>query len=337
MVVFMTDSKKTTAQVIDDFCASTNNEKRPHLGCSLIGSKCDRFIWYSFRWALSDIKDGRIVRLLSRGNREEQSVISLLKSIGCDFSEKTNYLNFGCHIGGSVDGIILRGLPEDDESHFVLEIKTHNKKSFDTLIKDGVRLSKFQHFIQMQLYMLGTNIDKSLYYAVCKDDDRIYTEIVLFEEELAKKYLERAQKIALSDFPPEKISNDPSWYECKMCPAYDICQKKSWTKQINCRTCAHSTAKNDSSFLCESYNFVLHPSHQKRACDQHVLHPEMVPWERKESNDSQSATYVINGQEFVNGKGGLYTSEILKIAEAKVQIPDLVFEVKKNSDDSAQQ
>ena len=43
-----------------------------------------------------------------------------------------------------------------------------SKKSFDELVKLGVEKAKFQHYIQMQVYCLGKNIDRALYVAVCK-------------------------------------------------------------------------------------------------------------------------------------------------------------------------
>jgi hypothetical protein len=49
------------------------------------------------------------------------------------------------------------------------------------LEKKGVKVSKPMHWAQMQVYMLGTKIERALYVAVCKDDDRIYTERVKYD------------------------------------------------------------------------------------------------------------------------------------------------------------
>ena len=119
----------------------------------------------------------------------------------------------------------------------ILEIKTYNRKSFDKLTKDGVQKTKFQHYVQMQLYMLGTGIDRAFYIAICKDSDEIYTERIRFDKELAEKYLERGKRIALAERMPEPLSADPSWHQCQYCPAHSMCFAKEPTKCVNCRTC----------------------------------------------------------------------------------------------------
>lgn len=84
---------------------------------------------------------------------------------------------------------------------------------------------------------------------------------------------------------------------------------------INCRTCAHSTAKEDSTWRCECHDADGIPvDFQRQACDSHVLHPDMVPWQRKDGLDDWTAVYVIEGRDVANGEGDahVYTSrEIL--------------------------
>ena len=79
------------------------------------------------------------------------------------------------------------------------------------------------HWAQMQLYMLGTRIDRALYVAVCKNDDQLYTERVHFDKEAAEKLLQRGKRLAKSERMPEPISTDPSWYQCKFCAAHSFC------------------------------------------------------------------------------------------------------------------
>ena len=177
-----------------------------------------------------------------RGHMEEDTILQDLRLIGCKINERQGSVTFNAHVSGSCDGIISSGVPEAPNKPHVLECKTHSRKSFDELIKKKVEAAKPQHYIQMQVYMYGLNIDRALYYAICKDSDRIYTERVRLDKELAKKYIDRGHKIALSDYMPEPISADPSWYVCKMCSCYEFCHETHITKEINCRTCAHSTA-----------------------------------------------------------------------------------------------
>jgi hypothetical protein len=163
--------------------------------------------------------------------------------------------------------------------------------------------------------MHGTKIDRALYVAVCKDDDRIYTERLRYDQEVAEKYIARGRRIALSDRMPEPISTDPSWYQCKFCDAHKFCHETKTTEHVNCRTCAHSTTKENSTWRCERHNGDDIPVEFQRAgCESHVLHPDLVPWQRKDGLDEWTAVYVIEGQDVANGEGDahVYTSrEIL--------------------------
>lgn len=299
----MPASKNYIAELIDTAHEKKTNSQREHMGASLLGHPCDRYLWLSFRWAIASAFPGRILRLFRRGHAEEDSVIADLRLIGCALNERQTRVDFGSFVSGSCDGIITGGLPGYENQKLVLEIKTHSKKSFDELCKKGVALAKEQHYIQMQVYMYGLKIDQALYYAVCKDDDRIYTEHVRLAPDMAKKYVERGQKIALSDYMPEPLSADPSWYQCKMCNFHEFCHETKLTKEINCRTCALSTATSDSKFLCSKYdNWEIAAEYQRTGCHGHVLHPDLVPYERAESDHPHEAVYIIDGQHVRNGE-----------------------------------
>ena len=304
--------------LIDKYHESNPQAPREHLGCSLLGHPCDRWLWLSFRWAVQPKFPGRILRVFRRGQNEEAIIVSDLRSIGMDLrmtGAKQQRVDLGCHVGGSVDAVIESGVPEAPKKRHIAEFKTHSSKSFSDLEKNGVEKSKLEHFVQMQLYMHGTEIDRALYVAVCKDDDRIYTERVNYDPQVAEKYIRRGHYIALADRMPPPISTDPSWYQCKFCDAHEFCHSTKLTKHVNCRTCAHSTAKPDSTWRCERHDADGIPADfQRQACDSHVLHPDLVPWQQKDGLDEWTAVYVIDGKDVANGDGDahVYTSrEIL--------------------------
>jgi len=227
------------------------------------------------------------------------------------FSNHQEYVDFGSHVGGSTDGMIEGGVPEAPKKRHVAEFKTHAKKSFDDLVKNGVQKSKPVHWCQMQLYMSGTGVDRALYFAVCKDDDRIYTERVHLDRAAAKQLIERGHRIALAERIPDPISTDPSWYQCKWCPAYDFCHKTHLTQEINCRTCAHATPEKDSTWSCARWESDGIPyEFQLEGCASHVLHPDLVPWTMKDSGSPHEAVYDIDGIDVRNGEGDehVYTS-----------------------------
>ena len=267
---------------------SIQEPPRPHMGVSQLGQSCGRRLWLQFHWAIIEKFPGRILRLFRRGHLEEKTIINDLTSIGVDFI-KTNgeqaRVDFGAHVSGSVDGLIAGGVPGDEKTPHLFEAKTHSLKSFRDLVKNGVEKSKFIHFIQMQVYMLGSGMPKALYYAVCKDNDEIYTEIVEYNDDIAGKYVERGQRIALNPRLPEPISASPDWWECKFCPAYGFCHKTIEPPPIinqNCRTCQWATAEEDSTWTCERIqgdggkNIPL--EFQRTGCEHYKQHPDLLPF-----------------------------------------------------------
>ena len=311
------ESEHTIQALIDKAHEAKAEQPRGHMGCSQLGHACDRWLWLSFRWAVQPKFPGRILRLFRRGQMEEANIISDLRAIGMDIrstSGKQTRVDLGCHVSGSLDAIIESGVPEAPKKRHVAEFKTHSKKSFADVEKEGVEKSKPEHFVQMQLYMHGTEIDRALYVAVCKDDDYIYTERVRYDQAVAEKYIDRGHRLALEDRMPPPISTDPSWYQCKFCDAHDFCHQSKTTEHVNCRTCAHSTAKSDSTWHCAKWDDTIPLEAQRTGCEGHVLHPDMVPWQRKDGPDEWTAVYVIEGRDVANGEGDahVYTSrEIL--------------------------
>lgn len=86
---------KILVDAINDAWASRQEDgRRGHLGGSLIGRKCERELWYSFRWATKPEHNGRSLRLFDRGHREEYRFVNFLEDIGCEvraFSERLVY------------------------------------------------------------------------------------------------------------------------------------------------------------------------------------------------------------------------------------------------------
>jgi hypothetical protein len=263
-----------------------------------------------------------MLRLFRRGHNEEQQIVNDLRSIGLDVrtpSEGQSRVEFGCHVSGSLDARIEKGVPGAEKTPHIAEFKTHSLKSFNELKAKGVKDAKPMHWAQMQVYMLGTGLTRALYVAVCKDDDRMHTERIELHKEAAQKLVDRGRRIALSDRIPEPLSADPTWYECKYCPGHDQCFGSKTTKQVNCRTCAHSSAFSDDTWHCAKWNDAIPLEAQRTGCESHVLHPDLVPWERKESANEWQAVYVVKGKTLANGApgDGVYSSkELLANAEA---------------------
>ena len=310
----------TIQALIDAAHEKAAEDSRPHLGVSTLGHPCDRWLWLSFRWAVKEQFEGRMLRLFRRGQMEEATIVSDLRRIGIDVTatgEHQSRVSFGSHVSGSVDGIVSN-LPNAPKTKAVLECKTHSDKSFKELVDKGLEKSKPMHWVQCQVYMLGMKLDRALYYAVNKNTDHIYTEWLKLDKELAQKYVDRGKRIALDDRMPPPVSTDPTWYECRFCAAHSFCHKQEPTKYANCRTCAHSTAKEDSTWRCEKHQADGIPvEFQRKGCASHQIHPELVPWKYTMQDDI--IVWHTPWGDIANGEGDAHiyeSSEILANPEA---------------------
>lgn len=228
---------------------------RSHLGASVIGSECARQVWYGFRWSTKPNFKGRILRLFNRGHLEEARFISLLLMIGCvvysqdDQGNQFRISDCGGHFGGSGDGV-ANGIPDVPEGHYtLLEFKTHNDKSFKKLKVEGVRASKFEHFVQMQTYMRKMGIAYALYMAVNKNDDELHAEIITIQTEIGDRFIDRARQIIFMRDPPKKINESPGWFACSWCDHKPVCHLRN-NPDRNCRTCDYSIPGQDGLWYC---------------------------------------------------------------------------------------
>lgn len=292
---------------------------RPHMGASTLGHHCERWLWLSFRHAVVEKFEGRMLLLFQRGHEEEHRVVRHLEKIGCNVQsvgDNQTRFNFGSHVSGSADGVVSN-LPFAPKSQAILEIKTHSDKSFKELKAKGVKQAKPMHWVQCCVYGYGKDLDRALYFAVNKNTDEIYTEWLHLDKDVAEKAIARGQRIALADRIPPPISTDPSWYQCRFCPAHAFCHKAEPTKHANCRTCAHSTSMADSTWRCERHEADAIPEEfQHEGCDDHVIHPDLVPWPMTPNEDGLSVTWDIDGRQVVNGPGGYTSKEIVTNPEA---------------------
>lgn len=332
------DSDHSIQALIDKHHESLAEPPRPHIGASQLGHPCDRWLWLQFRWAVQPEFPGRILRLFRRGKMEEATIVSDLRAIGLDVrtGKQQVRVDFGEHVSGSIDGIIESGVPHAPKTKAILECKTHSDKSFRELKEKGVKAAKPMHWVQCCVYGYGAKLDRALYFAVNKNTDEIYTEWLHLDKDVAEKAVARGQRIALSDRMPEPISADPSWYICQWCSAHEFCHQTRTTKHVNCRTCAHSTAKEDSTWRCERHDADDIPvEFQRTGCESHVLHPDLVQWQRKDGLDAWTAVYVIDGRDVANGEGDahVYTSrEILANPSACASGDEFIAEMRDKFD-----
>lgn len=169
------------------------------------------------------------------------------------------------HFAGNDDGRV-RG-PDLPEGWGLLECKTYNDKRFKILAAKGVLSSDLGYYNQMQTYMKQHNLKWALFIAVNKNDDELHAEVVYYREEIAEAYYDRAEKLIECREAPARISNDPSWFKCKMCDYREICHKGA-APMKNCRTCVFSQATDGGRFYCNQFMNVIPEEFEPLGCNE---------------------------------------------------------------------
>ncbi|GAB4119044.1 MAG: hypothetical protein Kow00104_01200 [Rhodothalassiaceae bacterium] len=296
----------TVEAIFAAYEAEAEDGLRPHLGASEIGRDCRRALWYGFRWAARAAFPGRILRLFETGQREEERLIRNLRRIGAtvlDLDPETGrqwrVSALGNHFGGSLDAVAL-GIPEAPKTWHVVEFKTHSARSFAALRKDGVRTAKPDHFAQMQIYMHLAGLIRALYMAVCKDTDDLFTERVRAEGDVAEGLIAKAESIIGAARPPARISDDPAWFQCRLCRFHALCHEGAAAER-NCRTCLHSTPV-EGGWHCERHNQPLSVARQKQGCADHLYIPDLVAGEVVDADDHRVVYRLPDGAQWTDGR-----------------------------------
>jgi hypothetical protein len=179
------------------------------------------------------------------------------------------------------------------------EFKTHNEKSFAKLAGtewrkhldyhlglsktqvqfdgDGVKEAKFEHYVQMQLYMFKMGLAVCLYVAVNKNTDDIYCELISLDSKFAEQFLARGETLVDSLDAPTKLSKSPGFWKCKFCDHLPVCHLGAPPAK-NCRTCAFSCPvvnEPGAHWHCNERNIRLTKEMQLAGCSKYVRNPKL--------------------------------------------------------------
>lgn len=304
----------STAQLIYSWHESQSEEVRGYLGASSIGKKCTRMLWYSFHWCTTRKIEGRILRLFKTGHYEEARVIHELKSAGVTCHELDPSTGkqwavkaLGGHFKGHADLVAL-GLPEDKDNWNLVDVKTIKSTKFNQLLKEGIEVMYPEYYGQGMVYMGLLGLTKAQFIFVNKDTDEIHVERFHFKETVFQALMDKAKTIVEAQTPPPKISEDPAYWECKYCDHWDLCHQAK-LPNVNCRTCAHSTAQLSGGWSCDIAGGELIPDEvQPQALDCHVYHPVFFVGKSVDKFEDDTVFYQDG---IKNGKAGM-TSQALK-------------------------
>lgn len=271
--------------------AFSDDKPRPYLGASAIGNPCNRALWYGFRHATTRIIPASGYRAIQDGHRGEALMIEWLRSLpGIQLwtedpeqpGKQIGFIDLHGHFRGNLDGII-QGLYQAPQTPHVWEHKVCNETKFRKLIKliqtvgEKNALSEWDeiYFSQSQIYMHEMELTRHYLTVATPGNRAIVSCRTAYQPKVAKAILAKAESIITADRPPLKLRDDPSYYLCKFCDHSALCHGNA-IPNVNCRTCAHSTARLDSAapWTCELGKPAI--SGTQRDCEFHAFHPDLL-------------------------------------------------------------
>jgi hypothetical protein len=215
-----------------------------------------------------------MIRLFETGDREEDRIVSNLRAVGVTVWERdpetgkqVRFTECGGHFALSLDGVGL-GFSESKKPH-TLEFKTMSEKNFKAMKNLGCQKSKPVYWAQCQIGMYLAELDRCYFFCVNKNTDEIYGERIKLDKKEAKGLVEKANKIVFADTPPDRLSEDPSFWQCKWCSYWAVCHGCK-IPEVSCRTCSHVTPEQDGSWSCAKGKPV-------ETCSEHLFIPQIMP------------------------------------------------------------
>jgi hypothetical protein len=249
---------------------------RAHLGASLIGHDCKRYLWYLFRWCFKEEHTGRQLRLFNRGHREEVRFVEWLRWIGANVKEfqedgVTQFRISGVmgHFGGSLDGIATLPKEYGIDEPVLLEFKTNGTGAGFNKLTQGMAVAKPQHFAQTSVYGLKMNLKHVLYMNINKNDDSIHVEIVPLDHNFGARLELKAAEIIESETAPPKLSTNPAFQACQWCAMKHICHDNKQPER-NCRSCKNARPVENAEWFCLAHGGVIPKDFIAQACLQWV-------------------------------------------------------------------
>lgn len=274
-----TIAERIKEQINQFYLDNAEDGYRSHLGWSVIGHPCLRYLYYHWNWMQREEHSGRMEAIFIEGHKIETEIRKILKAKGAIFHDEVDengsqikVSDLGGHFGGSCDGIFswpAIGLTEPT----LLECKSIKSQGFKPLITKGVMAEKPQHYSQQSGYGYKLGIKFATYITRNKNDSTYFIEIVDLDWTHAQEMTRKAEFVILTNEVPNRISEKRSYYVCNMCSYQDICHDRK-APTPNCRNCTSCTPVAESKFHCKTWQSII-PNKQAliKGCNEHHTKP----------------------------------------------------------------
>jgi hypothetical protein len=149
-----------------------------------------------------------------------------------------------------------------------LSFKTNNTGSgFDKVSKEALQKSKPKHWAQECQYGYKTGIKYCVYLIENKNDSDLTVKVIELDWNYGAQLEKKAEQIIFSKEPPPRISENPSFFNCKYCHQAGICHQGEQPEK-NCRSCRHSEPVENAEWRCNLHNAIIPKEFIKEGCEQ---------------------------------------------------------------------
>ena len=290
------------------------SEPRPYLGASGVGHECDRKGWLDFHWASKRKINATGAKAIEDGHRSEELMATRLEFVPGVELHRSNedgrqfgFEALGGHMRGNYDGVVV-GLLQAPKTPHIWEHKCVNEKKFaklQELIRTHGEKASLWHwdivyYGQAQLYMHHENLTRH-YLTVTTPGGRAEISCrTEYDAEYAMKQMARARRMIFNTRPLSRVSDNPSWYQCKWCDHYDNCHGDT-KPQMNCRTCMHATPMEDGFWLCARFGATRSVQEQRDGCPAHLYHPDLIAGQQVDAGEDWVKYVMRNKSVWVDG------------------------------------
>lgn len=271
---------KSTLDAVDE-ALEANQERlsRRYLGMSGIGHPCARKLWYDFRWWSPKAFPASVLKKFEDGHLGEELMAKRLRLVeGIELvthqedGKQIGFADLEGHFRGHMDGLI-KGLLEAPKTQHVWEHKQTAEKKHKDLAKlkavdEKSALQKWDetYYAQAVLYMWYSWTTR--HFLTCATPGgREYISVRTDENKpYAAELVAKAEAIINAKTPPRRLSDDPSYYQCKWCDHYFACHFDQEPVK-GCRTCQHSSPARDGKWECDKFGEIPE-DFEAKGCDE---------------------------------------------------------------------
>lgn len=216
-------------KILDEAIANIPaDEPRRYIGASGIGNDCSRKIWNDYNGVQGKPITPRQRRTFETGKILEDMVLSYIELAGFKIIRpEPGSKGIPCHdeefplFQGNMDGLLYL----TETNVVVLELKTAKSSEYKKFVDIGLKAWSPTYYSQVMSYMGMNKLKRALVIVLNKDNAEWHCEWIEFDEITYCELRSKAIYISQAETAPDKINNNPSWWQCQFCKFKENCHK----------------------------------------------------------------------------------------------------------------